>query len=270
MDQKSQGTPPLSPGNMNPERQITGDDVERDQLEKPLASLFKPWPEPKWMTCPACKEGFSRLNPSGVCVGCEEAKERKESEARAVSERFIAILRPGSESKYDILKYRTSPGNQKAIQAAVYFDRRKDNLFLYGPPGSGKTFLARIIAAQEIRAGASVIVKRSREILGEMHGISEYEIKPIIDRLVRSQILVMDDLGVSDKSDFSIEQMCRILDGRSDDERGGLVITSNYGLSDLASKYGDDRVTSRINGMCRQIEVRPQENGKDIDWRNKR
>lgn len=38
-------------------------------------------------------------------------------------------------------------------------------------------------------------------------------------------------------------------------ETGGLIITSNLSLDNLRARFADDRLTSRIAGMCKILEI---------------
>ena len=71
--------------------------------------------------------------------------------------------------------------------------------------------------------------------------------------------LVVDDLGSDKKTDWSFSTLYEIIDGRDMYERTGMIITSNLSLGDLAARLDDDRIISRINGMCKIIQL----TGKD-------
>ena len=56
-------------------------------------------------------------------------------------------------------------------------------------------------------------------------------------------------------TEYSMSIFYEILDGRLMQKQNGLIITSNLSLNELAVKMGDDRITSRIAGMCRVISL---------------
>ena len=80
-----------------------------------------------------------------------------------------------------------------------------------------------------------------------------------VDELVRTQVLVLDDLGTGVDTPFARQILQEILDRRGFNDSGGLVVTSKYSLDELAAKLADDSIPSRLGGMCRVIEV----NGPD-------
>lgn len=80
-----------------------------------------------------------------------------------------------------------------------------------------------------------------------------------IMRLASVPVLVVDDLGVQKDSEHALTVLYEIFDRRDMDLRHGLIITSNLSMKDMAAKMGDDRIPSRIAGMCDVIELK----GKD-------
>lgn len=76
-----------------------------------------------------------------------------------------------------------------------------------------------------------------------------------INRLVRTELLVLDDLGIGSDTAYARQIFQEILDGRTYAYRAGLVITSKYSLDSLAQKLDDDTISSRLAGLCEIIEV---------------
>ena len=46
-----------------------------------------------------------------------------------------------------------------------------------------------------------------------------------------------------------------ILDLRASNYKNGLILTSNLSLEEFAAKVGDDRLPSRIAGLCKVIKI---------------
>ena len=67
--------------------------------------------------------------------------------------------------------------------------------------------------------------------------------------------LVIDDLGVGRSTEFSNQIIYEIIERRANAMRNGLIITSNLSLDEFAQKSGDDRLPSRIMGLCRRIKI---------------
>lgn len=95
-----------------------------------------------------------------------------------------------------------------------------------------------------------------------IRGMKGAEEAAFIESLASKKILVIDDLGVGRGTEFTLSVLYEIIEERTHRGLNGLVITSNLTLDQIAQKFGDDRLTSRISGMCRVLKI-------DLpDWRN--
>ena len=81
------------------------------------------------------------------------------------------------------------------------------------------------------------------------------EERKIIERFVRMPLLLIDDLGTEKLTDSLYSLLHEIIDGRYDRDGGGLIVTSNLSLDDLAEKMGDDRISSRLSEMCQVFSL---------------
>ena len=66
--------------------------------------------------------------------------------------------------------------------------------------------------------------------------------------------LCLDDLGAEKSSDWSLQTLYLIVNERYEQEKT-TIITSNLSLSELSDKLQDDRLSSRIAGMCEVIHM---------------
>ena len=73
-----------------------------------------------------------------------------------------------------------------------------------------------------------------------------------MDRYATVQHLVLDDLGAEKSSDWATQILYLIINERYENMRP-IIITSNLTIKALGTKMGDDRLSSRINGMCEII-----------------
>lgn len=83
---------------------------------------------------------------------------------------------------------------------------------------------------------------------------SERTEKEIIDQYADSDCLILDDLGAEKTSKYSLQTLYTLLDRRYREERQ-TVITSDLSLDALAKKL-DDRIASRIAGLCKVLTLR--------------
>lgn len=162
----------------------------------------------------------------------------------------------GSERAVDLFtvsRFKETPINSAALKAAVAFNPLKENLFFYGPTGAGKSHLA------------AIAIRQQKEI--KIHNCSTFspmwisrhvracETAEQEDETIRAiayrKILSIDDFGVGKDTEFSVSLFYEIINLRYGKRPGGLVLTSNLGIGELATKFGDDRISSRLAQMCK-------------------
>jgi DNA replication protein DnaC len=137
-------------------------------------------------------------------------------------------------------------------------DEQLDNgrgLWLHGPVGTGKTTLAMLASKAALKAGRSVAIYSLPRLLNEIRDTygSERSHTALLDRLIAVDLLHVDDVGAERTSDWVLEELYSIVNGRYEDERS-MVITTNLGETDLAAQI-HKRTTSRLTEMCDQLEV---------------
>lgn len=147
--------------------------------------------------------------------------------------------------------------------ANKFLEAKKEGLglMIYGEPGNGKTYLVSAIANKLIESQIPVIcvnieglLSRIRETYSKWGKEAESD---IIRGLQNADLLIIDDLGTEQISDWSQTRIYNIIDGRY---RQGLplIITSNLDIKvgekhgALAERYGE-RTEDRIFEMCTPI-----------------
>ena len=145
--------------------------------------------------------------------------------------------------------------NDLAFTRARSFSCARENLYLWGPCGVGKTHLAFAIARRFCEEGRSVEFMRQPQLMRRVRLKDPDEEQRAITRLVRTEVFVLDDFGIGHDTAYARQIFQEILDGRDYNYLGGLVVTSKYSLDALAAKLDDDTISSRLAGMCRVTEV---------------
>lgn len=185
-------------------------------------------------------------------ISCESCKTAMKNISKQ-EQRNRDINKLGGLKAYDQFTFDKFT-NKAAVKLCANFPAI--NLFLWGPAGTGKTHLA----TATIRELAGTVVKPQhiyRQCRGLKDGVEE---QAAIDSFINTPFLVIDDLGVDKKTDWSFSTLYEVIDGRDMAERKGLIVTSNLSLTALAERLGDDRISSRLAGMCKIIEM----TGKDM------
>lgn len=133
------------------------------------------------------------------------------------------------------------------------FGKRRDNLLLIGPTGTGKTHISTAIAAELIHKGYDVIYDSTHNILSDFeadrfrNNYGREENKS--DKYLDCTLLIMDDLGAEFVNQFTVSALYNLLNAR---QNKGLatIISTNLSSEELARRY-EDRIYSRIIGTAR-------------------
>lgn len=194
---------------------------------------------------------------------CEQAKaywaehDRKEAERKAAEEedkRRAAMQakverllgKSGIKKRFQQRTFPNfrcdTPGRKKNYQIAKdyadnfsYHKARGDGLYIEGTNGTGKTHLAAAIALQLINEGIPVVCKTSSDLLGDIkksfsfEGAKEHE---VLDVYKKVDLLIIDDLGKEQCSDWSMSTLYYILNDRYEDMKP-TIVTTNYNAEEL-------------------------------------
>jgi DNA replication protein DnaC len=196
----------------------------------------------------------------GLCPRCFESVEtnrRHTARTYTRKEELIRLLggaKPFREFTFE--RYQVTSDNQAGLETARSFDPGKRNLYLWGPCGVGKTHLSFAIARRNFWEGRSVAVATPAQLIRKLRMKPPEEEQQAIDAFVRAEVLVLDDLGIGADTPYSKQILQETLDSRDYKDRYGLVVTSKYSLSRLASRMGDETIASRLAGMCHVVEIK--------------
>jgi DNA replication protein DnaC len=146
----------------------------------------------------------------------------------------------------------------------------RDSVMLWSAsPGTGKTHLARAVQRKLIMAGGYPVFAGVSELLNTLRASydGEADSQAIIDRLLRSELLLLDDLGkeyVTAKSRGWFKDILWNIINNRHNARRPLFITSNFSPDEVAELIGV-YAASRFGEM---VESRVCEMSGE-DWRMK-
>lgn len=136
------------------------------------------------------------------------------------------------------------------ITYARDFDNHEKNLFFYGSPGLGKTFLSHAIAKDLLEKGKIVLYQTAGDLIDFIRNNkfdhNQQEENPMLERIFRSDLLIIDDLGTEYLTEFAKMELYNIINKRLLTGKK-MVISTNLSLRELQEKY-PNRLTSRILG----------------------
>lgn len=167
----------------------------------------------------------------------EAARIKQEQEAAKDAD----IARLGGLKQYEdftVEKYINLP----ILRAMANFP--KENYYLWGATGTGKTHAAVAIMRKIKNARLVRLSDISRDCRKDISASTEEKYIKEYSRIP----LLLDDLGVGSPSEYETRILFEIIDKRWSNKTGGLIVTANMNIANLAKKIGD-RTASRIAGL---------------------
>ncbi|MEO8611749.1 MAG: ATP-binding protein [Chloroflexota bacterium] len=154
------------------------------------------------------------------------------------------------------LKPAESGSLQVALSLAEQFAENPEGwLLLEGQYGCGKTHLAAAVGNIRLQKGDSVLFITTPDLLDHLRSTfgpsSETGYDETFDRIRNVPILILDDLGAENASEWAQEKLFQLLNHRYS-RRLSTVITTNVDLDAL-----DPRVRSRLldNALIKRVKI---------------
>lgn len=140
-----------------------------------------------------------------------------------------------------------------------HIDERLDagrGLWFMGPVGTGKTTLAMLVSKAALAAGRSVAIYSLPRLLNEIRDSHRAERSHVdlLDRLTAVDLLHLDDVGAERTTDWVLEELYSIVNGRYEDSRS-IVITTNLEDRQALREQITERTVSRLTEMCDELPV---------------
>ena len=135
-----------------------------------------------------------------------------------------------SWSALDLKRLPTKAGQQlRSLLSGDFLDRR-ENVLVFGPPGSGKTHALNGLSLELVRTGRRVLFTKCSLLVQELlKAKRDLDLKGLLRELSRWEALVIDDLGYVQQSREEMEVLFTLLAERY--ERGSVLVTSNLAFS---------------------------------------
>ncbi len=158
------------------------------------------------------------------------------------------------------------PDSRQSVYCRRYADgfgdvlRENVGLVLYGPVGSGKTFLASCVCSRVIEKGYTARFLNLGALAQKSVSIKETEREEAREAIMTPDLLVLDDLGVERRSEYMDEAVYTVVNARYMANKPA-IFTTNLRTSDFEDPKDErqKRIYSRIVGMCDFVPV----NGPD-------
>jgi DNA replication protein DnaC len=127
-------------------------------------------------------------------------------------------------------------------------------LWFMGPVGTGKTTLAMVVSMAALNVGRSVAIYSLPRLLNEIRDTHRAERSHIdlLNRLTEVDLLHIDDVGAERTTDWVLEELYSIVNGRYEEERS-VLITTNILDRDALCEQISERTVSRLTEMCAEL-----------------
>jgi len=163
-------------------------------------------------------------------------------------------------------------------------------LLLMGPCGAGKTHLAVSALKEIVLRGHSGLFYDYRELLKEIqdsyNAVSQSTEMSVLEPVLTTDLLVLDDVGSSKPSPWALETVGHVLNTRYNEKRV-TILTTNFLDTDVATSSSPSaptrvagmrtpmtedtltervgkRIRSRLYEMCRTVEISAPDYRKEI------
>ena len=130
----------------------------------------------------------------------------------------------------------------RALLEGDFVDRR-ENVLIFGNPGSGKTHVACAVGQEMIRAGRRVLFATCGLMVQDLLAAKrDLKLRGFLKRISRYHVVILDDIGYVQYSREEMEVLFALLAERY--ERGSVVLTSNLPFSGWEAIFKDPMTTA--------------------------
>ena len=183
-------------------------------------------------------------------------------ENQALQRRLKAAKLRGNTCVEDI-DYRAARGLDKSVIRALTQESswvaNHENIFVLGPTGIGKSYIAAALAQKACRDGYTVLATRAAALFRDLNlARADGSLRSLLARLARIDVLVIDDWAMAPFTETERHDLWEICEDRY--QVRSLILTSQLPVSKWHEQIGDptlaDGILDRIVHNAHRIEMR--------------
>lgn len=190
----------------------------------------------------------TRVNATGEPVNLAELDEKATAEWYARKVEVLTLTIPLAYREANLPQ--DEAGRLALRWVRAYREGHRGGLFIHGPVGTGKTWLAAAIARELLtvrpasdRLGAPVLV-RFTSTTALLQSLRPGDRQEELEVYTRPPVLVLDDLGTERYTEWEAEQLFNLAHARSAARRP-TIVTSNLEPREVSARY-ERRTVERL------------------------
>jgi DNA replication protein DnaC len=178
-------------------------------------------------------------------------------------ERRLSKAKLRHRASVEDLDFRTPRGLDRALLRSLTQDsawvREHQNIFLLGPTGIGKSFLACALAEKACRDGFTALYTRAAQLFRDLAlARADGSLRTLLARWARLQVLVVDDWAMAPLTDTERRDFLEICEDRY--QQRSMILTSQLPVAKWHEQIGDptlaDSILDRLVHNAHRIEMR--------------
>jgi DNA replication protein DnaC len=178
-------------------------------------------------------------------------------------ERRLAKAKLRHRACVEDIDFRSPRGLDRTLLRSLTQDsawvREHQNLFLIGPTGIGKSFLACALAEKACRDGFTAFYTRATQLFRDLSlARADGSLRGLLARLARLDVLVVDDWAMAPLADAERRDFLEICEDRY--QARATVLTSQLPVAKWHEQIGDptlaDSILDRLVHNAQRIEMR--------------